>query len=309
MSAGIYWLASYPKSGNTWMRLFISNVRNDDDEPTDINDLRTGSIASARGWIESAVEFDIGALSHDELDRLRPSVYRWSAQQAETLEYHKVHDAYTYLPDGEALIPADATRGALYLIRNPLDVAVSFAHHLNCSIDKAIESMSTRDYAFCSGQKGIGNQLRQWLLSWSDHVMSWLAADDILLRVVRYEDMVAYPLETFSSVAQFLELGVNQPEIETALNSCSIETLQAQEAENGFREKMCLSKSFFRRGKVGDWRNTLSEAQISRIISDHGNVMRRFGYLDDAERPMEFPATSQVFFRLAHSPDSSRACL
>jgi hypothetical protein len=45
---------------------------------------------------------------------------------------------------------------------------------------------------------------------------------------------------------------------------------------------MPLAKSFFRKGEIGSWRDVLTEEQISRIISDHGEVMRRFGYLTEA---------------------------
>ena len=52
---GIYWLASYPKSGNTWFRAFLCNLQEDGEEPADINDLATGGIASARGWLDEVL--------------------------------------------------------------------------------------------------------------------------------------------------------------------------------------------------------------------------------------------------------------
>ncbi|HFD11890.1 MAG TPA: sulfotransferase domain-containing protein [Crenotrichaceae bacterium] len=289
MSAGIFWLASYPKSGNTWMRLFIANLNGEEEEAVDINELYTGSIASGRGWIDDVLGFDIGALSHDEIDQLRPDVYRWSAEQAESLEYHKIHDAYTTLADGRQLIPANATYGVLYLLRNPLDVAISFAHHSNCSIDKAIDNMSNPQFAFCGGTKRLNNQLRQWLLSWSDHVISWVDAAQINRLVVRYEDMVNHPMTTFSKVAGFLELATDENSITQALEHCTIKKLQEQEQEKGFKEKMATSANFFRKGKVGDWQETLSETQIQRIVTDHCQVMQRFGYLDSQGQPLVNP--------------------
>jgi hypothetical protein len=288
-NSGIYWLASYPKSGNTWMRLFIANLNGEEEEPVDINEVRTGSIASGRGWIDAVLEFDIGALSHDEIDQLRPAVYRWSATHTEALEYHKIHDAYTRITDGHELIPVEATRGVLYLIRNPLDVAISFAHHSNCSIEKAIDNMSNTEFAFCASNKRLNNQLRQWLLSWSDHVLSWVDAKHINRLVIRYEDMVEQPLTTFTSVAKFLELTTDETSIKQALQHCAIKKLQEQENEKGFKEKMAKSASFFRKGKVGDWQESLSNVQIQRIVSDHFQVMQRFGYLDAQGQPLVRP--------------------
>src|SRR5207244_8908627 len=97
---GIYWLASYPKSGNTWFRTFLYNLQEDGDDPADINDIRTGAIASGRGWIDEVLGFDSADLTQDEIERLRPAVYRWSGSDDE-IGYHKIHDAYTLLPDGE----------------------------------------------------------------------------------------------------------------------------------------------------------------------------------------------------------------
>ncbi|MCI5212809.1 MAG: hypothetical protein D3910_29355 [Candidatus Electrothrix sp. ATG2] len=102
---GIWWLASFPKSGNTWTRSFIANLLHEEPELLDINAFHTGCIASGRGWLDEVLGFDTAELSHDEIDQLRPGVYRWSHEQAEEHEYHKCHDAYTFLPDGTALVP------------------------------------------------------------------------------------------------------------------------------------------------------------------------------------------------------------
>ncbi len=80
---GIYWLASYPKSGNTWFRVFLRNLLEDGDKPADINEIHTGSIASGRGWLDEVLGFDTAELEPDEVDRLRPEVYRWSIRNEE----------------------------------------------------------------------------------------------------------------------------------------------------------------------------------------------------------------------------------
>lgn len=99
----IYWLASYPKSGNTWFRTFLSNLQQNGDSPADINELDTGNIASSRGWLDNVLGFDTAELNADEIDRLRPFVYQWSKQNAE-IAYHKIHDAYAYTTDGLPLV-------------------------------------------------------------------------------------------------------------------------------------------------------------------------------------------------------------
>lgn len=283
---GIFWLASYPKSGNTWFRIFLANLLNTSDAPIDLNHLNTGMIASNRQWMDNALGFNSSDLSHDEIDALRPLVYQWYSETMETIGYHKIHDAYTYIRDDNPLIPTQGCLGAIYFIRNPLDVSVSFANHLSCTIDDAIAYMGNREYAFCSGKYRQYDQLRQQLLSWSLHVNSWVSAKNMNLLIIRYEDMKQHPEETFIKAVQFLGLDKTREAIELAHRQSSIAHLQQLETINGFREKPANVKQFFRKGIVGDWQTALTEQQVKRIISDHKAVMMAFGYLDAQGNPI-----------------------
>lgn len=276
---GIYWLASYPKSGNTWFRVFLAHLLEPDGSPLDLDDIRTGAIASAREWVDKALGFNSADLDHDELDQLRPGVYEWHAEQLNTAGYHKIHDAYTFLPCGNPLIPTKGCLGALYFVRNPLDVAISYANHANCSLDQSIQSMANPHYAFCKGRLRQYNQLRQHLLSWSSHVQSWQKQKNIPCLVLRYEDMKQNPLVTFTKAVQFLRIETSITRIQQALNYARIERLQQMEQTSGFSEKPVKTKHFFRKGIVGDWKNTLTHRQIDQIILNHGEVMRYYGYL------------------------------
>ncbi len=282
---GIYWLASYPKSGNTWFRAFIRNLQADSDTPVDINDLSTGAIASSRGWIDEVLGFDAADLYHDEVDALRPDVYRWSLKDDE-IGYHKIHDAYTLTRQGEPLISQEATLGALYILRNPLDVAPSNANHNGTTIDMAIERMGHTNAQMCHSHKSLANQTRQKLLSWSEHVLSWVDAPDLNCHIIRYEDMLTDPITTFSQAAAFLQLPTDPARIEKAIRFSNFKVLSSQEAESGFKEKPLHAQRFFRQGQSGGWRNKLSPEQITRIIADHKDVMRRFGYLDAHDQPL-----------------------
>lgn len=275
--AGFYWLASYPKSGNTWFRAFLSNVRDTGPGPQAINQIATGDIASNREWLDDVLGFDTADLTTDEIDDFRPAVYRWTAADGAT-SYYKIHDAR--MIDG--LDDPAYLAGTLYIVRNPLDVAPSYANQLNCSLDDAIRDMSNPNRAFCASPNGISQQVRQTLLSWSGHVASWIDTPNAPLHLLRYEDMQQAPLPTFTAAARFLGLPCDTATIESALAFSSFAELAAQEAHGGFRESLVTGRRFFRRGESGGWRDTLSVEQVRRIVADHQSMMARLGYLQDA---------------------------
>lgn len=284
---GIYWLASYPKSGNTWFRSVLANYLSETDEPFNINELNTGSIASSRVWVDDVLGVDTADMTQGEVDALRPDVYRWTVNETPNqIGYNKIHDAYSHLPDTRPLVDDAATLGAVYILRNPLDVAPSLANHNNVDIDTAITQMSDPDYALSRAQNKLPSQLLQRLGTWSQHVESWVDAKEVPIHAIRYEDMQSDPVKNFGAAFGFMEIGLCQDKLKRAISFSRFENLSAQEESVGFRERPAKTTRFFRKGHVGDWRNSLNEEQVKRIINDHKCVMRRFGYLDAESQPI-----------------------
>lgn len=278
----IVWLASYPKSGNTWFRAFLQNFARNTERPAPINALDLGWLASARERFDEALGFDSAELTFDEVDALRPEVYRHWADAAPEALYCKVHDAFQCLPDGRAFFPADATFRTLYFVRNPLDVCVSFAHHTgNLTIDRMVRCMGNPEFTFCGQATNERPQLRQRLLTWSGHVTSWLDAPGMRTLVIRYEDMKRHPMETFTQAVRFLELPEDTERIARALRFSSFEELRRQEEAEGFCERTPNVESFFRKGEIGSWREKLQPEHVRQLLVDHSDVMRRCGYLDE----------------------------
>lgn len=283
MSKGIFWLASYPKSGNTWLRSFIFAMQNQskaDLTTIDINQLHTGAIASSRSWLANGLGVELGAHSVEQIESYRSDAYRFIHSQLTEPAYHKIHDANHMCASGQRLCPLDACSGALYVVRNPFDVAISFANHMGVSLDKSIEMMGSSDFALLANEKKYRQQVRQRMGTWSDHVTSWVDSDLPIL-LVRYEDMQSNPLDSFTQISQFLHLPDDVHSVKNAIAMCHFDKLKKQEDKHGFKERPVKSKAFFRKGIVGDWQDTLSQSQIDRLISDHGSVMQRIGYLDD----------------------------
>jgi aryl sulfotransferase len=124
--------------------------------------------------------------------------------------------------------------------------------------------------------------LRQGLLTWSGHVMSWVDDADFPVHVMRYEDMLCQPQATFAAAMRFAGLPNDAARLHKALTFSHFALLQAQEYAHGFKEKPATAALFFRQGTMGAWRDVLTNRQMARLIRDHGEVMRRFGYLNDA---------------------------
>jgi hypothetical protein len=283
------WLASYPKSGNTWFRILTAGLAIDDDSDIDINDLPAqDGIASARPPFEHWMLLDSGLLTHDEVDCLRPRFFeqRFGSSIGDEPDAEpwvrcvKVHDAYTLTPRGEPLLAGRrAADGAIVIVRDPRDVATSLANHHGCSIDEAIAFMADDDASYSGHQDQQRPQFRQRVLSWSGHVASWLDQTDLPVHLVRYEDLLADTAGALASALAFAGRRAAGPDIQRAVKRASFAELQRQEQEKGFRETpRGMSEAFFRRGEAGAWRRELTPSQVASIEATHGSMMLRLGY-------------------------------
>ena len=282
--AGIIWLASYQKSGNTWVRAFLANLLRNPDRPVPINELP--NFALGDGFLihfEALSGKPASEMTAAEFHELRPRLHLWFAQSNPDNPFVKTHHACVSV-EGQPLITPTATAGAIYVLRNPLDVAVSFAHHHQIDLQEAVDRI-------CDDRNIIpasSNQREQYLLSWSTHVNSWLKAPGLSCHVLRYEDMLATPNKAFGGLVKFLGLPDNPARLKKAIRFSSFKELSGQEKKERFVESRRDGKSaFFRQGKVGAWRGTLSQAQVAKIVESQGEVMKTFGYLDREGRPKD----------------------
>ena len=276
----IVWIASWPKSGNTWTRLLLANVVAE--EAVSINRLRQAlpeSMASDRHQFDDLAGVESALCTNDEVDALRPEVYRASARRAAAdgvpLLFCKAHDAMHETPAGEPLFPADATVGAIYLLRNPLDVAVSRAFQSGrCDFAASIARMNDRNHTI----PATARHLRERLFDWSGHVESWMAAPFPVLPV-RYEDLLADTPGELARMVRFLGLGsVARPaKLRQAARTAAFRHLREQEEQEGFRENTSAGP-FFRSGSAGDWQRHLTAKQVGAVVDAHHRVMLAMGY-------------------------------
>ena len=279
----IFWIASYPKSGNTWVRILLEALTRLDAAPVSINAIaRVRSHASNRVLFDQLVGVKASDLPPDLVERLRPEVYALASQAAAAAEYWKIHDAWRLVAPDVSLIPAHVTRGVLYVVRNPLDVAVSLHEHLSLTQDAAIDFMADPEAMLSGSVRALGYQLPQYLKTWSEHVASWLTTSPLPVHLLRYEDLKSAPLATLRAAADFLGLPTEAAALLAALDAAAFDKLRAQEASEGFSERSRHAPVFFRRGLAGVWREELTLQQVQRVIADHGAMMQSLGYLDSS---------------------------
>jgi hypothetical protein len=275
----LVWLASYPKSGNTWCRVFLANLINKSDEPVDLNKLSLGNIFSSRAIIEEQTGYDISELSADECDELRCFAFEKLSGNTIGDLFVKTHDAYIPTASGENMFPVNVTKVAIYFIRNPFDITLSFANHLAIDHESTAEKICDNNFVIAASKKKFNPQVRQKLLSWSEHVKSWTTQTDFPLLVVKYEDMLANPEKEFKKILHFLEIEYSEEKFNKALLLSSFENLKKMEMESGFKEKPSNCKSFFHVGKAGYYRNALSEKSINIIVKANSDTLIKYNYI------------------------------
>lgn len=273
------WLASYPKSGNTWVRIFLSNLFSDSSNPVHINDLKETIISSNRIVIDGYLGMHSSELTAEETDNLRPQVFKRFSEEKEGAIYVKTHEAWTRNSLGDPIFPEEITKGVLYIIRNPLDIAISYSYHNNESIDRTISTLNNDLSRLCEQKDRLFLQTQQVITSWSKHVSSWTVESKLPVHVIRYEDMLDHPLISFKDAIEFLDLRYKDSDILKAISNSAFDRLKAMEIKDGFAERGLHSAAFFRKGKSGEWESGLLKAQIDKVINHHSKMMKRFGYL------------------------------
>jgi len=273
----ITWLASYPKSGNTWLRALIEAWHFG---RVDINAILTSSGDNDPYPYQAVAPLPLSELPVEEKLMLRPAALLHMGKI-----YHrrplllKTHHANIHT-SGVDLVPEPVTARAVYMVRDPRDLVISMASHMGIGIDDAIERMARDNWTI-----GRSDKPPHVLTDWSGHVRSWHEEAEFPVFTVRYEDLLENPAGTFAQVLEFMGWKTDRERLVAAVQAADFKNLWRQEEEHGFTEASQKAERFFRHGTAGHWRNVLTSGQAARIESDHGETMRAMGYeaADQAE--------------------------
>ncbi|HAR51279.1 MULTISPECIES: sulfotransferase domain-containing protein [Roseovarius] len=268
----IIWLSSYPKSGNTWMRSLLAHYFMPKGKAPDINNLREFTTADVRqDFFDAANGGPFRGKDMQEWMQVRTKALRLIAGAKPNFHFVKTHCQPVKLFD-LPVIPPEVTAGAIYILRNPFDLAPSFARHQSCDIDTAIDRMANPDTIM-----GTPTGIIDLLGRWDDHIDRWTNAPGLKKRVIRYEDMLAKPgPEMRALIGHYLGQDVDAPKLAHAIKSTEFSKMKKQEEEKGFTERPEGMQSFFAKGTSGVWREDLTPAQVGRIRKEFLPTLEKY---------------------------------
>ena len=251
-------------------------------EAPDINNLRIFTTADVRqDFFDAANGGPFQGKSIEDWLRMRTQALRLIAGSKPVKHFVKTHCTPVRVGNVD-VIPPEVTAGALYIMRNPFDVAPSFARHTSVSIDEAITKMCDPENVM-----GTSTGIFDALGRWDEHVTRWATAPGMPRHLIRYEDLLAQPAKTMERLFAFMNVPVDRPKLVKAIKATSFEAMKKQEEKHGFRERPEGMSAFFAKGKAGAWKEDLTPAQVGRIREEFAPVLERW-YPELLEETAEF---------------------
>ncbi|NCQ22920.1 MAG: sulfotransferase [Rhodobacteraceae bacterium CG17_big_fil_post_rev_8_21_14_2_50_63_15] len=276
MKRSIIWLASYPKSGNTWTRVFLANYLLNTQKPIPINEVHRvgrGDSLAATYHMVAGRKLDFIRVPH--VLTFRHKVLQGIVNNNADINLVKTHNARV-TAYGVELIPEKFTRASVYIMRNPLDMVLSYARHYGISHVAAVERITHPDNANLPTETSVA----EFLGTWEAHVLSWVKDASWPQVVLRYEDLLDDPETEFVKVLDLMGVPVDPERLRRAIRFSSFDELSKQEEESGFIEKSTVSERFFGKGEKDQWKTDLDPALADIIRDKLGPTMKRYGYLE-----------------------------
>lgn len=282
----IIWIASYPKSGNTWVRMFLRSYFLPDGKSFSINSKGSDAFEVLNfPETKTLQELNIDFNKFENIVKNWVSIQDYINLNNKT-NFLKTHNG-NFTINNYPFTNTDNTAGGIYIVRDPRDVAVSMSHHSNMNNESVVEYLITNQHEIAhidkNSKKEKQDSFKKSIMgTWSMNYLSWKSYKGRKIHFVRYEDLINDTKNEFLKILEYLKNIVNFNIDEQKLNKAIIETsfdnLSNMELKNGFIEQS-WEKNFFRKGKIGDWKESLDNKLSKKIEDTFYKEMEYLGYI------------------------------
>ena len=289
----IIWLASYPKSGNTWLRTILNQLlfSKDRKENKVFENLDVITSYPQKKHFKNISE----KLTLSEFKDQEEVIKNWITSQDiinldNKIKFFKTHNfaCKRYNEDDKksySFTDLNNTLGVMYIVRDPRNIITSLKYHFSLKdYDAAFKMMdSTHTWLGDDDEDAVP----QALASWDKHFDSWNRFPKNFL-LIRYEDLLNNTKNEIKKITKYLnkffDIKENDEIINTIIKNTSFSNLKKQENDQGFVESILDEntnerKKFFHLGPENKWENLLEERIINKIEKRFGSTMKKLGYL------------------------------
>ena len=283
----IIWIASYPKSGNTWLRSIISALVYSDDGIFDFNLLKKIQQFPEKIYFKDLIK-DFG--NFDEIKS------NWIFAQDKInldnkIKFFKTHQG-KYTVNGDNFTNNVNTKAVIYVVRDPRNVVNSISNHFSLSIEnslkfmlspKLIGNIKNFDESFIENKPGMLTLLGKW----NDHYRSWTRNKTNLL-LIKYEDLIQNPNNEMDKIIYFLkkylEFDTSIEKNKNIIKTTSFDYLKKMEKKGLFNEAPINKKTktqidFFNKGPKNQWEDRFETEIAKSIETNFAKEMKELNYL------------------------------
>lgn len=273
----IIWLASYPKSGNTWVRLFLSSYFLEKNKKFELN-----TIDNIKGFPNPKILQSLNVNTNNFIDIAENWIpmQEYLNLQNNKFILLKTHNALCTVNNNK-FTNKENTSGVIHIIRDPRDVILSYADYLgHKDYNKTLKIILSNHGEY--QDMGDYKYKKSIFGSWADHYKSWRDFKDVQRLLIKYEDLILKPNNTFEKIIIFLNkingTSIDKNKIKSSVELTKFENLRIMEEKGDFFEKG-KGKFFFREGVVGNWKKFLDKSISSEIEEKFKEEMRELNYI------------------------------
>ena len=269
-------LASYPKSGNTWLRAIILSALQQKNiiNIKDLSKIRLLSDKMNFTSFKNKIYEKKGLIDYDWMSK---NIILCQKKLNENTKYNFFFK--THSVRHKSFTNETVNAGFIYIVRDPRDVVVSLSNFSGINLDEAINQV-----VFNKQLMTNANGARELVSNWELNIKSWLEYKSVPCLFIRYEDLLIKPNNIILKIIAFINIVTNKnilnnkKNIDKIIKNTNFKILQSQEISNGFNEASKHSK-FFRSGTLNQWKDVLSNTQVQIIDNNLQPLMKYFNYI------------------------------